>query len=67
MMAEDRQKYNSSGYKDLTAYSAIKAVSKREQQVHQYIKIIKALADKVDFEIVGRVEIKDKTTGRVWR
>ena len=66
-MAEDRARYNASGYKDLTAHDAIKAVSKREQQVHQYIKTVKVLAESFEFEIVGRVEVRDKRSGVVYR
>ena len=59
--------YNSSGYKDLTAGNAIKHVAKNEQEVDKRaadaVHICKRLIDIAGFELIGRIELKDKKTG----
>lgn len=57
---------NGEGYSDYVAARAIQAADKQPEKVGQYIRCIKYLADKLDFEIVGYVSVRDKKTGRVW-
>lgn len=57
---------NGEGYLDYVAARAIQAADKQPEKVSQYIRCIKDLADKLDFEIVGYVSVRDKKTGRVW-
>lgn len=52
---------------DQTAGEAIKAADTQPKYVIFLIKIYKDLAHLVGCEIVGRVAIKDKDTGRIWR
>lgn len=63
--------FNASGCKDSTAYEAIKHVSKEqhdlEKKVHNVITTIKNIMDLAGFEIIGRIQIKDKRTGKEFR
>ena len=62
--------YNHEGYPDPTAYYGIKAAMKDDgesRQVHKIINIIKDIVDMTDFEIVGRIELKNKKSGRVFK
>ena len=62
--------YNHEGYPDPTAYYGIKAAMKDDgesRQVHKIINIIKDIIDMTDFEIVGRIELRNKKSGRVFK
>lgn len=63
--------FNASGCKDPTAYEAVTNISKEEhelnQRVHNLVKIVKKLIDLTDFELIGRIQIKDKRTGKEFR
>lgn len=60
-------KLNSSGCKDLTAYEAIKNADKLPDMVTQLVKTIKHLADICGFEIIGRIGLRNKTSGKEYR
>ena len=60
-------KLNSSGCKDLTAYDAIKNVDKLPDLVTRLVKKIKCLADIYGFEIIGRIGLRNKTSGKEYR
>ncbi len=64
-------KFNSSGCKDLTAYEAIKHVSKEqsdlEKKVHDLVKVLKFIVNCAGFELVCRIAIRDKNTGKEFR
>ena len=59
MTAKDDRK-NAEGYNDPTAYNAIK-------NVEQELNTLFSLCELADFHIEGRVVLKDKRTGKVWR
>lgn len=65
------ERFNSSGCKDMTAYEAINKVSKAERnkdkQVGELIKVVKFIIDNCGFELVNRIAILDKETGREYR
>lgn len=67
----DNPKLNSEGYYDPTAYSGLRNIIKDEnaleRDVTMLIKVLKYIIGKAGFELVGRIEIKDKKTGRVFR
>lgn len=69
-MAEN-PKLNSEGYHDPTAYGGLRNIIKEEsaleRDVNALIKVLKYIIGKAGFELVGRIEIKDKKTGRVFR
>lgn len=61
---------NASGYMDLTAYEAIKNVDREAEAEKRYKKLLSTIfyiCDLAGFHIEGRLEIRDKKTGKVWR
>ena len=60
-------KRNAEHYYDPTASEAINNISEREQQIGLLVKGIKCVVRAAGCELVSRVEIKDTTTGRVYR
>lgn len=62
--------YNASGCKDLTAYQALKnieAEEKAEARCKKLLTTIFYICDLAGFHIEGRIVLKDKKTGRIWR
>ena len=69
-MAKRDPRLNGSGYMDLTAYEAIKNVDREaeaETRLKRLLKTIFYICDLAVFHIEGRLEIRDKKTGKVWR
>lgn len=65
-------RYNGSGYKDPTAYQAIRELEQEElKQIEQRaIKSIRAIRHRLivdGFELIGRIAIRDIKTGREFR
>ena len=64
-------KYNQSGCADPTAYEAIGQVIKEEteldKKVHNLINVLKLIIDWAGFELIGRIEIRDKKTRKEFR
>lgn len=64
-------RYNQSGCKDLTAYYAIRNVVKEEKElderVRNLISVLKFIIDWAGFELIGRIEIRDKKTRKEFR
>lgn len=62
-------KRNGSGYVDPTAYTAIsKAEHDREtERFHKLLKAIFDICELSGFQIEGRLVLKDKRSGKVWR
>lgn len=62
---------NAEGYLDVTAYLGTKNViqeeNKAERKNKDLIHTFRLLVDMAGFEIVGRITIKHKKTGRVFR
>lgn len=63
----DELKRNGSGYVDPTAEKAIKNLEKTDKRVSATIKTIQAVAHLAGFEIEGRIVLRDKETGFIWR
>ena len=63
----DELKRNGSGYVDPTAEKAIKNVIQDNKRVSVVIKTLQSVAHLAGFEIVGRIEIMDKSTGDIYR
>lgn len=63
--------FNNSGCADPTAYNAIKTVEHEENEldkkVHFLIKALKFIISESGFELINRIEIKDKISGREFR
>lgn len=64
-------KKNSEGYPDPTAYEGLRPVIEEEnaleRRVNQLIKTLKYITGLAGFELISRIEIKDKETGRIFR
>ena len=62
---------NHEGYADPTAYEAIKNVNKEElaesDRFYDFLDAIFYIAELADFQFEGRLVIKDKKSGRIWR
>lgn len=65
---------NGSGCVDPTAYKAIRNVMKEEkkksssdQRFEDFLRTIFTICELSDFHIEGRIIVKDKRTGKIWR
>lgn len=65
---------NGSGCADPTAYKAIRNVMKEEkkksssdQRFEDFLRTIFTICELSDFHIEGRIVVKDKRTGKIWR
>lgn len=62
---------NAEGYSDPTAYFGMKGIIKEEHEteklVHDLVHIIKDMSDIVGFEVVGRIHLKHKKTGKEFK
>ncbi len=66
---------NAEGYMDTTAHDALTNVMRDKQaeldaadlRCNRLIKSIKTLIDLAGFDLTGRVEMKDRKTGRIYR
>ena len=72
MLQGDKNKpyYNASGYPDPTASKAIKSVKNEdalENTVGFLIKILKYIIRESGFELVNRIELRDKQSGRCFK
>ena len=66
----NKEKLNASGYKDLTAYEAIRNVTRDEKDEERLKKLLNAIfmiSDLAGFHIEERIVFKDKKTGKIWR
>lgn len=71
-MAENKNPYyNQSGCADPTAYHALKPIMQEEAalegKVNFLIKILKYIITESGFELLARIELKDKKTGRCFK
>lgn len=66
-MAKDNLKYNKSHATDPTAKKAIEAADEQPEEVTKAVRIIKDFLQIIGMELVGRIKIKDKKTGRIWQ
>lgn len=62
---------NAEGYADPTAYSALKPIIQAdaalEGKVNFLIKVLKFIIAESGFELLARIELRDKKTGRCFR
>ena len=62
---------NGEGYNDPTAYAALSKVQREEielqRRVSEVINVLKYVIDKSGFELMARIEIRDKKTGKEFR
>lgn len=62
---------NAGGYPDPTAYQALKPIIREEAEldgkVNFLIKVLKYIIAESGFELLARIELRDKRTGRCFR
>ena len=61
---------NASGYMDMTAYQAIEKVDREAEAEERFKKLfstIRYICELAGFRIEGRLILRDKKTGKVWR
>ena len=62
---------NCEGYSDPTAYAALSKIRQEEieqqRRASQLIYVLKYIIDKAGFELVARIELRDRRTGKEFR
>lgn len=59
--------YNQSGCADPTAYRALKNLSEEEQKVNVLIKVLKFIIHESGFELLNRIELQARDSGRIYK
>jgi hypothetical protein len=70
MDRKNNPRYNGSGCLDLTAFEAIQNVDREIEAEERFKKLLSTIfyiCDLAGFHIEGRVVLKDKKTGKIWR
>lgn len=63
----DNLRKNAEGYSDPTAYKAIKVAEDESANFQKLLDTIFTICELSGFHIEGRITIKLKNTGRIWR
>lgn len=66
-MKEDDLKRNASGCVDPTAYQAITNIDNEQKRFKQLIRTIVYICDLAGFEIQGKITLKNRRSGRLWK
>ena len=66
-MYHNNPRMNSEGYNDPTAYAAIKNADREYDRVKKVLKAIFVVCELAGFDVEGRVALRDKRTGKVWK
>lgn len=69
-MGTRNPKYNASGYLDLTAYEAERNIERERKERDRLEKLLSAIftiSDLAGFHVEGRIVLRDKKTGKIWR
>lgn len=61
------EKRNASGCYDPTAYIAIKNADAELERFRKVLNTLFSVCELSDFSIEGRIALRDKKTGRIWR
>ena len=68
MVTNDKApRYNAEGYIDPTAHQAMQKMDVEDAQVSRLIHILKEIIDQAGFDLLARIEIRDRRTGREYR
>lgn len=65
-------RYNASGCRDDTAYQALKNIEREQnradtERIKKLLATVFYICDLAGFSIDGRIALRDKKTGKVWR
>ena len=68
-MPSNEHKRNGSGYFDPTAYYAINNVDEKldQERFRKLLNMIFNICDLAGFRLEGRITVRDKTTGKLWK
>ena len=69
-MADHVDRRNAEGYVDPTAYAALKSIvndERAEKKAAYLVSVLKYIIKESGFELVNRIELKHKRTGRIFR
>lgn len=70
-MADNDFRKNSSGYSDPTAYLGTRQIIREEnaqqKRVAELIGVLKYIIDAAGFDLLARIELKDRKSGREYR
>lgn len=61
------ERKNSEGYPDLTFYEAMRSADRDHERFQKLLDTIFSICELAGFHIEGRIVIKDKKTGKIWR
>lgn len=71
MDKRNNPRYNSEGYADPTAYlgtkGVVKAESEADRKANELIHVLKYIVKQSGFELIERVHIRDKHSGREYK
>ena len=63
--------HNPEGYADPTAHAALTTVQaaqdEADQRCQQLIRALKTIIELSDYDLLARIELRDRKTGRVYR
>ena len=65
----DNPKKNTEGYPDMTTHKAIKNVDHQKEinRVHKLVHTVFYICNLAGFDVVERIVLKDRKTGKIWR
>lgn len=58
---------NKSGYHDPTAYAVEKPISEEQRRVDELVWVLKKIIKWAGFELLNRIELRDRRSGRTYR
>lgn len=58
---------NNSGLPDPTAYRATRPITEEEQRVSELVKVLKYIIRQAGFDLINRVELRERRSGRTYR
>ena len=67
---EENPRENSEGYSDPTPYEAIKRIDEKTAAYYRFKNLLRTIwyiCEQAGFKVEGRIVLRDKKTGRVWR
>ena len=67
MDKNNNPKRNSEGYADTTAYQAEQQISEEDRRMNQLIRTLKFIIDAAGYDLVERIVLRDRRTGRIYR
>ena len=67
LFKEKDPRKNASGCSDLTAYNAIQNIDEEEEEFKKLLRTLRYICNVAGFEFNGRICIRNKESGRVYK